>query len=225
MSTLPFPLSKEGTVGDPDRTRLRALRRVRIPLAISALLLGLLALILVGRSGIGVDSARPGTPGSKPTSIIGEPTTQPVQVRVPDVEGRPLAEARRLFAEVGLPASAYDPDPTGPGSVVVAQEPAGGTMVPPGSVIGLRTALVTPALCAALAGVPDTDQAFFPVASRLLARLEAAAVVAPPPLRSSTQVIVSWLRAHPAATATSLPPEVGRALDRLLIHRRACELA
>jgi hypothetical protein len=225
MSTLPFPLSKEGTVGDPDRTRLRALRRVRIPLAISALLLGLLALILVGRSGIGVDSARPGTPGSKPTSIIGEPTTQPVQVRVPDVEGRPLAEARRLFAEVGLPASAYDPDPTGPGSVVVAQEPAGGTMVPPGSVIGLRTALVTPALCAALAGVPDTDQTFFPVAPRLLARLEAAAAVAPGPLRSSMQVIVSWLRAHPAATAASLPPEVGRALDRLLVHRRACELA
>lgn len=115
------------------RKRLRALRRrVRIPMAIPALLLGLLALALVGRSGIGVASSGAGTLAPKPatTSVVplGEATTlpQPPQVRVPDVEGRPLAEARQLFAEVGLPASAHDPDPAVPGSVVVSQEPPGG---------------------------------------------------------------------------------------------------
>jgi hypothetical protein len=212
------------------RKRLRALRRrVRIPMAIPALLLALLALALVGRSGIGVHRSGTGTPAPKPATIsvvpLGDTTTQPqpAQVRVPDVVGRPLAAARQLFAEVGLPASAHDPDPTVPGSVVVSQEPPGGTMVPRGSPVGLRTALVTPALCAALAGVPDTDQTFFPPSSGLLARLDAAAVVSPATLRSSFRTLLSWLRMHPAATSVSLPPEVGRALDRLLIHRRACE--
>ena len=50
-------------MGDTDGTGLGALRRLRIPLAISALLLGLLALTLFGRSGIGIDSSRPGTLG------------------------------------------------------------------------------------------------------------------------------------------------------------------
>jgi PASTA domain len=212
------------------RNKLRPLRRrVRIPLAIAALLLGLLALTLVGRFGTGVERSGAGTSAPKPATIgvvpLGETTTQPqpFQVRVPEVEGRRLAEAWQLFAEVGLLASAYERDPMEPGSVVVSQEPPGGTMVPRGSSVGMRTALVTPALCAALVGVPDTDQTFFPVSPRLLAKLGAAAGVAPPTLRSSVQTLLSWLQAHPAATATSLPPEVGRALDRLLIHRRACE--
>jgi PASTA domain-containing protein len=181
-------------------------------MAIPALLLGLLALALVGRSGIGVASSGAGTLAPKPatTSVVplGEATTlpQPPQVRVPDVEGRPLAEAWQLFAEVGLPASAHDPDPAVPGSVVVSQEPPGGTMVPGGSPVGLRTALVTPALCAALAGVPDTDQTFFPASPGLLARLDATAVVAPPTLRSFIRTLLSWLRAHPAATSVSLHP-------------------
>jgi PASTA domain len=198
-------------------------------MAVPALLLGLLALALVGRSGIGVDGSGAGTPAPKPATIsvapLGDTTTlpQPAQVRVPDVEGRPLVEARQRFAEVGLPASAYDPDPTVPGSVVVSQEPPGGTMEPGGSPVGLRTALVTRALCAALAGVPATDQTFLPPSPRLLARLDAAAVVAPPTLRSSVRRLRSWLRAHPAATSVGLPPAVGRALNRLLIHRRVCE--
>jgi hypothetical protein len=79
-------------------------------------------------------------------------------------------------------------------------------MVPGGSPVGLRTALVTPALCAALAGVPDTDQTFFPASPGLLARLDATAVVAPPTLRSFIRTLLSWLRAHPAATSVNLPP-------------------
>jgi hypothetical protein len=185
-------------------------------------------LALVGRSGIGVDSGA-GTPAPTSATIsvvpLGDTTTlpQPAQVRVPDLEGRPLVEARQRIAEVGLLASAYDPDPTVPGSVVASQEPPGGTMVPRGSPVGLRTALETPALCAALADVPDTDQTFLPASPRLLARLDAAAMVAPPTLRSSVRRLLPWLRAHPAATSGSLPPQAGRALDRLLIHRRACE--
>jgi hypothetical protein len=157
---------------------LQALRqRLRIPLAIPILLLGLLVLILVGRLGIGG--------GSTPTPLTSTSgtTMQPplAQVQVPNMEGRPLAEAQQRFAALGLPTSAHDTDPTTPGSVVVSQEPPAGTLVPRGSAVGLRTALVTPALCAALADIPDTDVALFPALTspRQLASLDAAAQVAP----------------------------------------------
>lgn len=208
------------------RRRLQALRRhTRTRLAVPALLvlLGLLALTLLGRFGIGAGSGadtratQPATTGSATIT-----TLRLAGVRVPDVEGRSLAEARRRFAEVGLPASAYEADPTGPGSVVVSQEPAAGTLVPRGSVVGLRTALVTEALCAALVGVPDTDGGFAPAPPGLLDRLDAAARVAPSELRPSIRTIVSWQRAHPAMTIDGWPPEALNALDRLLVHRRAC---
>lgn len=88
--------------------------------------------------------------------------------------------------------------------------------------IGLRTALVTPVLCAKLAGVPDVDTGFFPPSPRLLAPLDAAAKVASPALRPAVRTVASYLRAHPAATGASLPLRVAQSLDRLLIHRRAC---
>jgi len=94
--------------------------------------------------------------------------------------------------------------------------------VPARSTIGLRTALVTPALCATLAGVPDVDTGFFPPSPRLLARLDAAAKLAPQTLRPAVRTVASYLHAHPAATGASLPLGVAQALDRLLIHRRAC---
>ncbi len=68
-------------------------------------------------------------------------------------------------------------------------------MVPARSTIGLRTALVTPALCATLAGVPDVDTGFFPPSPRLLARLDAAAKLAPQTLRPAVRTLASYLRA------------------------------
>lgn len=138
------------------------------------------------------------------------------------MQGHLVAKARQRFAAAGLPASPADGDPTWPGSVVVSQEPPAGTLVPRGSAVGLRTAVVTAALCAALAGVPDTDDGFAPAPAGLLARLDGAAAVAPAELRSVIRMIVAWQRTHPTMTADSWPPEAVKALDRLLVHRHVC---
>ena len=59
-------------------------------------------------------------------------------VAVPDVVGLRLHDAEQVLAAVGLDAGVADGDATGPGSVVIAQEPGPGR-VPPGAVVGLRT--------------------------------------------------------------------------------------
>jgi PASTA domain len=205
------------------RDHLEALRRrERTPLAISAaLLLGLLVLVVAGRSGIG-GQATPLSTANRDTTVAS--VGRPAQVRVPDAANRPLPEARQRLAAVGLPASAQRGDPTEPGSVVVSQEPAAGTMVAWGSPVGLRTALVTPTLCDALAVVPYPDGASFPGlrSPGQVAGLHAAAALAAPELRASIGTILAWQRAHPAMTPDRWPPKAAAALDRLLIHRHAC---
>lgn len=212
---------------DVDRLRRRArrLRRRRRAAVTTAALLAI-ALVPVGLAGVRQLRAPPAWPVQAPTVTTQPPATsagtRPRQVTVPDVTRRPLDQARRLLTTAGLVAAVNDGYPTGAGSVVVAQEPPGGSVVSARSTIGLRTALVTPALCATLAGVPDVDTGFFPPSPRLLARLDAAAKVAPETLRPAVQTVASYLRAHPAATGASLPLGVAQSLDRLLIHRRAC---
>jgi hypothetical protein len=210
------------------RRRARRLRRRRRAAVMTAALLAV-ALVPVGLAGVRQLRAPHAWPVQAPTVTAQPPATsagtagtRPREVTVPDVTRRPLDQARRLLTTAGLVATVNHGDPTGPGSVVVAQEPPGGSVVPARSTIGLRTALVTPALCATLAGVPDVDTGFFPPSPRLLARLDAAATVAPQTLRPTVRTVASYLRAHPAATGASLPPQVAQALDRLLIHRRAC---
>ncbi len=58
---------------------------------------------------------------------------------VPDALGRNLAQAEGVLRAGGLRGSALDRDPRGSNAVVVAQEPPAGVLVPPGSMVGLRT--------------------------------------------------------------------------------------
>jgi hypothetical protein len=190
---------------DVDRLRRRA-RRLRLRRRAAVVTAALLAVALVPVGLAGVRQLRappvqaPTVTSQSPATSAGTASTRPRQVTVPDVTRRPLDQARRLLTTAGLVAAVNHGDPTGPGSVVVAQEPPGGSVVPARSTIGLRLAVVTPALCATLAGVPDVDTGFFPPSPRLLARLDAVAKVAPQTLRSAVQTVAAYLRAHPAAT-------------------------
>jgi len=68
------------------------------------------------------------------------PTTIPtVGVRVPQVIGRTLAQARAIMREAGLSSGAHERDPQTANAVVVAQEPPSGAWVPPNSRVGVRT--------------------------------------------------------------------------------------
>jgi hypothetical protein len=88
----------------------------------------------------------PTAPGTQPPTTSA--TTTPVStaspatfqaVRVPDAVGQPLAQATAAMREAGLQGAPSPGDPQGPTAVVVAQGPAAGELVDPGSMIGFRT--------------------------------------------------------------------------------------
>jgi hypothetical protein len=120
----------------------------------AALLAGLAGLVVVGRLLPTTPSTRhPTTTGATATSgSATAPPTSPA-IRVLDAVGQTLAKATTVMRAAGLQGGATDRDPQGPTAVVVAQEPPGGVLVPPGSVIGFGTrtdvqANDTPADCA-----------------------------------------------------------------------------
>jgi PASTA domain len=78
------------------------------------------------------------TPRPLPAEVPLEASTSRGVV-VPDVVGKSLAEGQRLMRRAGLHGSANERDPQAPGSVIFAQEPPPGMLVPPGSVVGFRT--------------------------------------------------------------------------------------
>jgi PASTA domain len=107
------------------------------------LLVGLAVLAVAGRLLPSPPSAqRPATTAATGTTSAPAIRTAPGNTRgygVPDVLGRTLAQAERVLRIGGLHGSAYERDPQGRSAVVVAQEPPAGALVPPGSVVGLRT--------------------------------------------------------------------------------------
>jgi hypothetical protein len=107
------------------------------------------AMLLVGLAVLAVaGQLLPSTPSAQPpaatTATTSAPAirTAPGNTRgygVPNVLGRTLAQAERVLRTGGLHGSAYARDPQGRSAVVVAQEPPAFAVVPPGSMVGLRT--------------------------------------------------------------------------------------
>jgi hypothetical protein len=157
--------SDEGSVGCLLQTRRREADRMRwrpglglTILAVAVVALGLLA--VTGRVLAPEPAVPPVTAGSVEPSqastprrvMVPEPmvtwTPRPLPpeapletstsrgVLVPDAVGKSLAGGQRLMRRVSLHGSANERDPQAPGSVIFAQEPPPGILVPPGSVVG-----------------------------------------------------------------------------------------
>ena len=106
------------------------------------------AMLLVGLAGLAVAGRLlPSPPSAQPpatTAATSAPAirTAPGNTRgyaVPEVLGRTLAQAERVLRTAGLHGRAHERDPQGDNAVVVAQEPPAWVVVPPGSVVGVRT--------------------------------------------------------------------------------------
>jgi beta-lactam-binding protein with PASTA domain len=80
-----------------------------------------------------------GSQAPMPTPVALILSGGPSVVRVPDLMGRNLGEARRLLEQIGLAVGDVTTEGAG-GSVVVAQEPEAGTSVSAGSRVKLRVA-------------------------------------------------------------------------------------
>jgi PASTA domain len=109
----------------------------------AALVVGLAVLVVAGRLGPAAPSVRrPASPASASTTAGTVRTTPPADapgVRVPDAIGQTLAQATSVLRTAGLHGAALERDPQISTAVVVAQEPPGGVLIPPGSVVGFRT--------------------------------------------------------------------------------------
>ena len=104
------------------------------------LLVGLAVLAVVGR----LLPSTPSAQRSAATGVTSAPAirTAPGNTRgygVPDVLGRTLVQAERVLRTGGLHGAAIEGDPQGDNAVVVAQEPPAWVVVPPGSVVRVRT--------------------------------------------------------------------------------------
>jgi beta-lactam-binding protein with PASTA domain len=104
------------------RERLGSTARLAVPA------LAILVLLLVAGRLVVTLSSLP-SPTSASGSVVG----------VPDVVGRQLGQAQAVMREAGLVGAAYERDPQGSDSVVVAQQPHAGSAVPLGSTVGFRT--------------------------------------------------------------------------------------
>jgi hypothetical protein len=105
----------------------------------AAVVLGVGVLAVVGHLLPVTPSARSPATGPTPAPAI---RTAPGNTRgygVPGVLGRTLAQAEQVLHTGGLRGAAIEGDPQGSSTVVVAQQPPAGAIVPPGSAVGLRT--------------------------------------------------------------------------------------
>jgi hypothetical protein len=114
----------------------------------AALVAVLAVLVVAGRLLPTTPSApRPASPasagataGTVQTIPLADVTTSTVGgVRVPNAIGQTLAQATSVMRAAGLQGAAFERDPQIGTAVVVAQEPAAGELIPPGSVVGFRT--------------------------------------------------------------------------------------
>jgi PASTA domain len=104
------------------------------------LLVGLAVLAVAGRLLPASPSAQPpATTAATSAPVIRTAPGNTQGYGVPDVLGHTLAQAERVLRTAGLHGSAHERDPQGDNAVVVAQEPPAGVVVPPGSVVGVRT--------------------------------------------------------------------------------------
>jgi hypothetical protein len=149
--------------------------------------------------------------------ILGTFTVDPpAGVYVPSVMGFTLGDAGAALERLGLRGAPADGDPTEVDALVVAQEPPPDVRVSPGDVVGLRTAVVTPELCAVLRDLPDfSNGATWELPVGVLQRV---VDVAGPALNADTERVLDHIRSGGDAPDNA----ASRALDRLVVHRRAC---
>jgi hypothetical protein len=102
---------------------------------VALVLAGLAVLVIAGRVLSSPPSQRHHAAASPSATA---PPTVPA-VRLPDLVGRTLGQAQQRLRTRGLQGVASDHDPQTPDALVVAQKPPAGTLIPPGSVVGLRT--------------------------------------------------------------------------------------
>lgn len=132
--------------------RRRQQRRLALALGGAA---ATVALIAVAGSMIGGDLVQVGTSDG--------------DVKVPDVTGLSVAEAKQALEQVGLKGSVASgsvvrdgrtvpwSDPDDAEALVAAQEPPGGARVPRGSIVGLRTGIASRDLCAVFTEIPPRE--------------------------------------------------------------------
>jgi hypothetical protein len=129
-------------------------------------------------------------------------------------------EVLRAAGLSGVPeGSPGFPDPADPEAVVVSQQPSAGAEVWRGTVVGFRTALVTPELCDVLNGVPPRrgDAHDLATTDGYWEMLRRAEPLADPPL---TKAIDELSRHHERNEPIEKAPAWG--LDSVAIHHDAC---
>jgi hypothetical protein len=131
----------ENAVSEPrdnERDEDRATTNLRRRLQFAIALVLAAVLLLVGGAVVGweVRSHRKPSHETTGTSV---PIENEQHIAVPSVLGLSLREAQVLLARSRLAGVAYERDPFGGTSLVVAQEPPAGTIVSAGTVVGLRT--------------------------------------------------------------------------------------
>lgn len=144
-------------------------------------------------------------------------------VPVPDVQGLTLAEAEDRLRAAGLaggPSSGSGwEDPDEAEAVVADQEPPPGTIVARGDVVGFRTALVTPELCAVFMQMPPRqgDAQDLARTDGYWDMLSEARAFADPRLAG----YIDDLLAH-HETGDPVEDAPNRALDSVAVHHDAC---
>jgi PASTA domain len=102
-----------------------------------------MALVLAGLAVLVIAGRVLPTPPSGRQHAAATPTSAPAPtsgaVRLPDLAGRTLSQAQQQLGAADLQGLASPHDPQTSDALVVAQEPPAGTLIPPGSVVGLRT--------------------------------------------------------------------------------------
>jgi serine/threonine-protein kinase len=104
-------------------------------------LAGMLVFLAIGWGGILPSAPATPTPSPVPTAARATPTPAPTPVAMPPLEGLLLSDAERLAGRFGITVEVerqetgdVDPD------TVLSQDPAAGTIVPPGSTVVLLVA-------------------------------------------------------------------------------------
>jgi hypothetical protein len=160
-----------------------------------------------------------------PWGTTSTPTEQ--QVHVPDVVGLALDEAQQILRVLDLEGRAVSgtfegrawQDPDDPDAVVVSQTRPAGTLVRPGEIVGFRTALIDPELCAVLTALPPRqgDAMALTATDGYWDVLERARPHAAEPLAGYLDELLAH---HDAGLPTQEAP--GKSIDSVAIHHDAC---